>query len=203
MRKLKVLGIAAAACATMFTFTQCKNEPSVQAHTEAVNATTEVSSGATTLKIAYVDIDSLFTNYKLSIVINKEMLRKEENMRLELSKKANAIQRDYEDFQQKLANNVYPTRERAEEEQNRIMGEQDKFNKLSDRLAGELAAEGQKNNQILRDSITSFINEYNAIHKFDFIISRVGDNLLYANKAYDITNDVINGLNSRYTEPEN
>lgn len=202
MRNLKVLGIAAIACATMFTFTLCKNEQSTQTSTVSVNDTIGAVSGATALKIAYVDIDSLFTNYRLSVIMNKEMLRKEENMRLELSKKANAIQRDYEDFQNKLANNVYATRERAEEEQNRIMNEQEKFNKLSERLSGELAAEGNKNNLILRDSINSFLNEYNAVHKYDLIISRVGDNLLFASKALDITKEVIDGLNSRYTAPE-
>ena len=30
------------------------------------------------------------------------------------------------------------------------------------------------------------------------ILSKAGDNILMANKKYDITNDVINGLNKRY-----
>ena len=34
--------------------------------------------------------------------------------------------------------------------------------------------------------------------KYSIIFSKSGDNLLYADKAYDITNEVINGLNKAY-----
>ena len=36
------------------------------------------------------------------------------------------------------------------------------------------------------------------VKKFDLILSKAGDNILYASKAYDITQDVINGLNKSY-----
>lgn len=128
------------------------------------------------------------------------MLRKEENMRMTLSEKAKDIQADIEDFQRKLENNVYATQRRAEEEQNRIIKRREDYEKLSERLAAELATESQKNNIILRDSINSFLNEYNKEMGYDLIISRVGDNLLYANQALDITKEVISGLNKRYNK---
>ncbi|MDO4934319.1 MAG: OmpH family outer membrane protein, partial [Prevotella sp.] len=34
--------------------------------------------------------------------------------------------------------------------------------------------------------------------KYDLIMSKAGDNILFADKKHDITNDVINGLNKRY-----
>ena len=128
------------------------------------------------------------------------MLRKEENMRMTLSEKAKDIQADIEDFQRKLENNVYATQRRAEEEQNRIIKRREDYEKLSERLAAELATESQKNNIILRDSINSFLNEYNKEMGYDLIISRVGDNLLYANQALDITKEFISGLNKRYNK---
>ena len=52
-------------------------------------------------------------------------------------------------------------------------------------------------------SFEAFLKEYNKTKKFDIIISKAGDNLLYANPKYDITNDVVKGLNKRYkTSPE-
>ena len=109
---------------------------------------------------------------------------------------------DIDDFQQKLENNVYATQKRAEEEQNRILKKRESYERLSERLASELAAESQKNNVILRDSINSYLKEYNATQGYDLIISRVGDNLLYANEALDITKEVIKGLNDRYKAEE-
>lgn len=194
MKKIMKLGFAA--IAAMLLFTQCNKEQPQEQPAQAC------SEGVKGIKIAFVDIDSLLTNYEFSVTINKEMLRKEENMRLTLSEKARDLQQDIDEFQRKLENNVFATQARAEEEQNRILKKRESYDKLSERLASELAAESQKNNIILRDSINSYLKEFNATQGYDLIISRVGDNLLYANEALDITNEVIKGLNDRYKAEE-
>lgn len=198
MKNFIRLGITAAAFAALFTFTNCTTEqPQGSAAPQG-----EQMGTAKGIKIAFVDIDSLLTNYEFSKNINKEMLRKEENMRMTLSEKAKEIQADIDDFTRKLQNNVYATQQRAEEEQARILKREEAYNKLTERLSSELAAESQKNNIILRDSINSFLKEYNKSAGYDLIISRLGDNLLYANEALDITKEVINGLNERYKDSE-
>lgn len=198
MKKTNGFRIALFAFATMLFFTQCAKEQSAQqGSNDATNTTTTAAEKS--IKIAFVDIDSLLAKYEFSIIVNKEMLRKEEDMRMKLAEKAKALQADYDDFQKKLQNNVYATRERAEEEQARILKQKEALEKLEQRLIGELSAESQKNNITLHDSINSFLKAYNAEKKFDLILSRVGDNLLYANDALNITEEVINGLNARYT----
>ncbi len=195
MKNFTKLGIVAAVAA-LFTFTNCND---TQPQTPAQHA---VQEGAKGIKIAFVNIDSLLTNYEFSKNINYEMLRKEENMKMTLSEKAKDIQADIDDFTRKLQNNVYATQQRAEEEQARIIKREEAYNKLTERLANELAAETQKKNLILRDSIDSYLKEYNKTAGYDLIISRIGDNLLYANDALDITDDVIKGLNERYQGTE-
>ena len=44
---------------------------------------------------------------------------------------------------------------------------------------------------------------YNKDKKYSMILSKSGDNLLYADKAFDITNEVIAGLNKAYTSSPN
>jgi outer membrane protein len=62
-----------------------------------------------------------------------------------------------------------------------------------------LAAENQKNSLELRDSINSFLQQYNKEKGYDFIISNTGfDNLLYGNPVYNITDEIVEGLNARY-----
>lgn len=197
MKRTNGFRIVLFAFAAMLFFTQCAKEQSAQqSNTDATNTAAVAEKS---IKIAFVDIDSLLAKYEFSIIVNKEMLRKEEDMRMKLAEKAKALQADYDDFQKKLQNNVYATRERAEEEQARILKQKDALEKLEQRLIGELSAESQKNNITLHDSINSFLKVYNAEKKFDLILSRVGDNLLYANDALNITEEVINGLNARYT----
>ena len=197
MKRTNGFRIVLFAFATILFFTQCAKQQSAEQSNTDATATTAVVEKS--VKIAFVDIDSLLSKYEFSVILNKEMLRKEEDMRMKLSEKAKALQADYEDFQRKLQNNVYATRERAEEEQARILKQKDALDKLEQRLISELSAETQKNNITLHDSIDSFLKAYNAEKKFDLILSRVGDNILFANDALNITEEVINGLNARYT----
>ena len=110
--------IATVLCASAFvlTFTQCNNAPQ-----QAPVVAPVVCDTTPALKIAYVDIDTLLTNYKLWIQLNEEMIRKEENIRTTLNEKAKDLQADFEEFERKLNNNGFATRERAESEQNRIL----------------------------------------------------------------------------------
>ena len=197
MKRNKLFTIVAA-FATALTFTQCAKE--AQPAQTAANNTVVTEAAQSGLKIAYVDIDSLLSNYKLSVKLNNDMLRKTENAQLTLGEKAKSIQADMADFQKKLENNVFATRERAESEQARIIKRQEEYARLEQRLAGEIAAEEQKNSIALRDSINNFMKEYNATHGYDIILSRMGENILFANEALDITKEVIDGLNNRYKD---
>ena len=69
---------------------------------------------------------------------------------------------------------------------------------LQARLEGELASETAKFNEALRDSLQNFLKDYNKDKNYDLILSKAGDNILLAGKTFDITQDVINGLNKRY-----
>lgn len=192
-KKTMLKGCAALALGLMMA--QCdgnKPAPAV-ATTNAVPAT--ATSG---LKIAYVEVDSLLSAYQLCIDMNQEMVKKEENIRATLNDKGKKLENEQQDFQYKYENNAF-TRARAEEEYNRLMKKAQELEELKVKLAEELAIENQKNNQILHDSIDNFIKSYNAVKQYDFILSNAGfDNLLYGNPAYNITNEIIEGLNKRY-----
>ena len=71
---------------------------------------------------------------------------------------------------------------------------------LNQRLSGEFQAETERYNNALRDSIQHFLAVYNKDKKYGLILSKAGDNILYADKAHDITNEVVAGLNKAYKE---
>lgn len=195
MKRFKFTAIAAAT-ATILLFAQCANNQANQVAPAATPATTAEAA----LKVAYVDVDSLLNNYKFSVKLRNDMLRKGENMRMTLSEKGKALEADMNDFRRKVENNVYATRQRAEEEQARILKSQEELARLEQRLVNELSAEDQKNNIALRDSINHFLKEYNKTHGYDLILSKMADNILLGNESLDITKEVIDGLNSRYNE---
>lgn len=177
-------------------FTQCNGNNATQTNTVAPQNTVAQENGG--LKIAYVEVDSLIAKYQFCIEMNEEMVKKEENVRATLNDKGKQLENEQKEFQYKYENNAF-TQNRAQEEYNRLMKKAQELEVLKTRLAEELATENAKNNLQLRDSIDNFLKEYNKDKKYSFIISNAGyDNLLYADPAYNITQEIVDGLNKRY-----
>ena len=122
------------------------------------------------------------------------------NVRLTLNQKAKDLDRQKQEFQTKVQNNAYLTQERAQQEYNRIAKLEQDLQNLGNKLQAELMSENEKNSLQLRDSINAFLKEYNKTKGYSMIISNTGfDNLLYADSIYNITREIIDGLNARYT----
>ena len=150
------------------------------------------------LKIAFVEVDSLMTQYDFAKDYSVTLQKKSNNARNTLNQKSNELQAAVANFQQKLQNNGFTSREQAENVQAGIERRQRDLQELQARLENELANETQKFNQALRDSLNSFLSSYNKDKKYDMILSKAGDNILFADRKFDITKDIINGLNKRY-----
>ena len=156
------------------------------------------AASADGLKIAFVEVDSLMTQYDFAKDYSVTLQKKSNNARNTLTQKGNALQAAVNNFQQKLNNNGFQSREQAASQQAAIERQQRDLQELQARLENELATETAKFNEALRDSLQNFLKAYNNDKKFDLILSKAGDNILLADKRYDITQDVINGLNKRY-----
>jgi outer membrane protein len=156
------------------------------------------SANSAGLKIAYVEVDSLMTQYEFCKDFTLVLEKKSNNARNTLTQKGQQLQNAMNNFQQKLNNNGFTSREQAESQQAAIQRQQNDLQQLQARLENELANETATYNEGLRDSLQHFLAKYNKDKKYDFILTKQGDNILYANKRYDITADVINGLNKAY-----
>ena len=177
-------------------FAQCAGNNN--ASTASAPATDAAASS--NVKIAFVEIDSLLNKYNFWNDLSEQMLKKEENIRTTLNEKGKKLEAEAREFERKIQNNGFVSRGRAEQEQARLIKQQQELQELQQKLAAELEVENQKNSLEIRDSINSFLKEYNKSKGYDFIISNAGfDNLLYGNPVYNITNEIVEGLNARYT----
>ena len=149
-------------------------------------------------KIAFVEVDSLMTQYDFAKDYSVTLQKKSNNARNTLTSKGNALQAAVNNFQQKLNNNGFQSREQAASVQSAIERQQRDLQELQARLENELATETAKFNEALRDSLQNFLKDYNSDKHFDLILSKAGDNILLGINKLDITQDVINGLNKRY-----
>ncbi|MCC8197019.1 MAG: OmpH family outer membrane protein [Tannerellaceae bacterium] len=152
------------------------------------------------LPIAYVDMDSLLMNYNYYRDLSEVILKKEENSRANINQKANALRTEVQDFQRKLENNAFLTRERAAQEEQRLMNKQQELQELDNRLAQELMLEQQQLMSQLRDSLVAQLNLFNQNKGYQVILSNTGmDNILIAGDVYNITVELIEYLNRNYS----
>lgn len=161
-----------------------------------------ISSGANVvgghLPIAYINVDSLLLHYLFAKNANEELMKEQENSRATLNVRMKKLQSDAADFQRKLDNNGFLSRDRAEEEGKRLQQQDQDLQDLSSKLQDQFYAKQQKLNEQLRDTINIFLQEFNKDRKYEMIISNTAnDNILWADPTYDITNEVIDALNHR------
>jgi outer membrane protein len=160
---------------------------------------TNVTTSSSELKIAYVNIDSVVANYNLAKELNGSLMKKQSNMKSKLEKDAKEFEKDAQIFQDKIQRGIFLTQERAQEAQQKLAMRQQELQKLEYDYSNQLAIEQQSMNKQLFDSINSYILEYNTPEKFQVIFGHsTGGSLLYGAEQLNITNDIIDGLNSKY-----
>ncbi len=192
-------GVLAVAVVILFVmqFTGKKESSVTRTFTNGEDTTT-----AGVLPIAYVNVDSLLQNYNYSKDLNEIILKKQENSRANITQKARTLQGEMQDFQRKVENNAFLTRERAEQEQQRLLNKQQELQNLDNQLAQELMQEQQKLNEQLRDTVVAQLKAFNQGKGFQVVFSNtMGDNILFAGDSYDITRELIDYLNKNYSSP--
>lgn len=191
MKKIVILSVAVAAATTLGLASCDKSSPKMDEKATATQAAT-VSN-----KIAYVEVDSIMTQYKFCKEYTKILETKGNNIQKTLASKQQALQNAAANFQQKVQQNAY-TREQAEAIQAGLQKQSNDLQGLNQRLSAEFQTETDKYNKALHDSLQHYLAIYNKDKKYGMIFAKQGDNLLYADKAYDITNEVVAGLNKAY-----
>jgi len=196
MKNLSLIINAVLAIAVVILFVIVLGGKTSTATTPIVHGNDSISYGK--LPIAYINIDSLLLNYQFAKEANEALIKKQEDSRLTINTKARQLQTEMAEFQRKLENNAFLSRERAEQEQARLQKKQQELQELDGKLSQQLMQVQQKMSEGLRDTINTFMKEYNKDNKYELIISNTSsDNILYAAKGYDITEEVTKMLNER------
>jgi len=181
----------------VFSFANCQNK-NQKDEKNGITKTDSVVSTGNRLPIAYINVDSLLLHYQFAKDANEELMKEQESSRATLNSRMRKLQQDADEFQRKLNNNAFLSRERAEEEGARLQKQDQELQNLSAKLQDQFLAKQQKLSEQLRDTINVFLKEFNKNKKYEMIISNTAnDNILWADPAYDITSEVIAALNDR------
>ena len=153
-----------------------------------------------TIKVAFVNNDSILSNYELVKKMRADLEAKGRRLEGEVASKQQAFEKDAAYFQEQVKKKAISDQS-AQEIYGQLQQNQQSIYQLRDRYAAELQQSEMDMNVALIDSVMNFLKRYNDKYKFDYILGFTkGGNILYANDTLDVTKDVIKELNSAYLE---
>jgi len=198
-------GVLAVAVIILFIMQFSGKQRSLPSSQQSATATEDFTAS---IPVAYIDIDTLVEKYYFSIDLREQIAKKAEDARAVVAQQARKFQADVDAFNYKLKNNAFATQQRVEQEQQRLQKQQQEIEDLNQKLTENLIDETRQLHMQLRDTIISYLNEYNRDKKFQIIFSNMSNfdlvtpnPVLLANKPYNITNEVVEYLNKRWTTP--
>ena len=153
------------------------------------------------LKIRYIDEDSIMANYNLAKDINEAMLRRQNQYDAAQKQRSNEINKFGNAMQQKYQNNQYLTEEAFNADQAKLQKMQADAENYLAGLQQSIANELNQSQIQLLDSIDNFMKEYAKKKGFDMVLRKSAT--LFIDEKYDVTDEVIEGLNKRYNKVGN
>lgn len=172
--------------------------------TSSKSKTTETSDESTsrvsapTGNIVYINIDSVYSNYKMYEDVMTDLQEKLNTSEAQLQSKQRAFQKNYQDAQYKAERGLATRAELAQIEQN-LGQQQQELMALQNQLQYQLAEEEQVAQRKVLNSIMEYLKKVEDEKSYQFVLGTTfGGNILYANENLDISKMVIEGLNAEY-----
>ena len=198
MKIYRHLAKSVLAAAAIMMAVSCTNGSAGQAAGQAAASADTSATGR--MIIRYIDGDSLMANYNLAKEISEAMLRRSNQLDNEQQKRGAEITRFGNEIQNKYQNNGYLTQESFNADQAKLQQMQIDAQNYMAKLQRDAQNEMQQYNIQLNDSVENFINAYAKQKGYDMIIYKASG--VYMAAKYDVTREVVDGLNKRYTKVE-
>jgi outer membrane protein len=163
-----------------------------QSSKPAGSATSSKPISAQSGQLAYIELDSLEHSYIYYRDKKQEFEKRQRDVESSLAAKAERAQRELLALRDKVT-----TQAQAEELQQKAAQKQSELEQEKESRMAALVSEQQKINEELFAHIDSFMVDFNKDKKYAFILSYTkGSTVLYRDHSYDITREVIDGLNT-------
>jgi outer membrane protein len=156
---------------------------------------TEIDTGAvaSVFRLAYFEMDSIDSNYEMIKEVRRELSKKEEANNAE----AMRLEKKYNDRLQQLQKTV-TTPEQNEAAKQELMQMQQSIGKEKQSLMETYTDYQTRRLKDIQKTIEDFLAKYNSNKKYSYIMSYEPGMFFYKDTSFNITADVIRGLNEEY-----
>ena len=168
---------------------------------DTTSADSPSGDSSAALKIAYINIDTLTSQYQMWKDEADSLAVKQQNAESTIQAKGQNFASQVQALQRKVQTNSISQQE-FEQEQARLAQLQQNIEEFQSRLSASLQEEYAAKLQAMTDTIKNFVDSYAQEKGYDLILCKSSgiDNVLYANASYDVTEEVVNALNKRYKQ---
>lgn len=193
--------LVAATAALLIIGCQPKTQEQTETAAPHVMAMEEGTSGAKPIKVAYVDMDSVLSNYDQYKEMTAALEARGKSATANLQAKYNKLQAGVAEFQQKLQKGHFVNEEAARQEQERLVKMEADLQKSEAQQTESYLKQQQELNEKLYRTIKKEVASMNEEWGYDIIFSNMAaTNILFAQPQYDITKQVTERLNSAYAK---
>lgn len=160
----------------------------------------DTSATAKQFRIAYFEMDSVAVKFHLAKDFQTEVMSREEAINTEMTNRTKAIQQKITYYQNEAQAGKL-SQEQSDVASREIKSMDDEMKNRKQQLDQDYNNYAMTKQNEIKTKIKSFIAEYNIKNGYTYIVSDDPGLFYYQDTAYNITADVIKGLNEKY-KPE-
>jgi outer membrane protein len=157
-------------------------------------------AGSQPFRIAYFEMDSVENNFQMVKDVKAEINKKEETINMELDRMDRAYKTKINNYQSQAQSMSQAQNEQTTQE---IMQMQEQMKAAKQSLDQDYNDFLTRKMKDVKTKIEDFLKEYNKSKYYSYIIVYVQGLFYYRDTAYNITADVIKGLNEMYKGKKN
>jgi outer membrane protein len=174
-----------------FTSAKTKDKPATETETSAKDFSGEIP-------IAYINIDSALVRMEMYTDLQLELSTKQQQLESSFAGKYKTFEQSVSRYQTDVSKGLL-TRSEMQEKEQQLNNERINLESLQNEYMSQMQEQGLVSNRKVIDYIMEYLKEYNQEKGLQYIFSfSFGSNLLYVNNELDITNEVVEGLNTKY-----
>jgi Skp family chaperone for outer membrane proteins len=196
MNQLKNLGLVLLGALLVYT-TACGDK------NKKVNTTTEpvvVEAKESTMKVGYYNVDSLNEQYKLVQDVSDEIESKIKKLSASFEAEVKQFEKWAKEMSDKMDKGLLMSRE-EKEFMEKYQKRQMELAQKEQKLSGEIQQLQADHFVKATNRVNDFVARYAKENGFDMIFQyQIGGQLTYINEAFNVTTDIINGLNEEYEQ---
>ena len=160
-----------------------------------VKGSSKTETAATAFKIAYFEMDSIQNSFSMVKEVTSELNQKEQAMMNDLARMEKALYDKANEYQNRASAMSATESEMATNDMNQ---RRRSYEMQREKYQQEYQDYSIRRTNEIKQAIQEFLKEYNKSKQFSYIISNEPGFIYFRDTVYNITDDVVKGLNDKY-----